>query len=160
MSNFALAGGTLVERKIGLRDDADATTEMVHHRNAAHLRLGHNALYAVHVVIRAAALRVSGHGFLNPGVRTLVLRCAATRDVTVRDDSDQPVSLFVLDYGNAPAVVLPHQPGRITDGLIRRTAGWLCGHQLSSFHFILQRSFRLILPIRRHHHSAHAAALD
>src|SRR3954467_12295491 len=58
LADLALAGGSLVEREIGLSDDAHTAPTVIPPRHAADLPLRHDFLHGCDVIIGTATLRV------------------------------------------------------------------------------------------------------
>src|SRR2546423_15319141 len=108
LSDIAVAGSALVERQIGLRDDAHAASAVIHHRDAADLALRHDLLHGFDRVIGTAALRVARHHLVDQRLWTLALGGARTRAIAIGHQANDAIGLHVFAYGNAPPVVIPH----------------------------------------------------
>src|SRR5256885_5704803 len=117
LSDIAVAGSALVERQVGLSDDAHATSAVIHHRDAADLSFRHDLLHGFDRVIGTAALRVARHRLSDQRLWTLALSGAATGDIPVTHQTNDSICLHGFHYMYASPRGFPHRVRRLVDRL-------------------------------------------
>src|SRR5256885_17227648 len=96
LSDIAVAGSALVERQVGLSDDAYTASAVIHHRDAADLPLRHDLLHGFDRVIGTAALRGARHHLVDQRLWTLALGGSATGDIAGRHRTNDASGLSVF----------------------------------------------------------------
>jgi hypothetical protein len=134
-SSWASETELVEERDVGLGNSSNATSLIIHYRNAVYIVLLHYLLALIQIIVGPAGYGIAAQIIAYRGrFRISALGDDTPAQIALRNHALKIAPVLIGNHRQRTHVLFAHKPRSVLCGVGYQATPWISGHQISYFH--------------------------